>query len=79
MMCLPSGSFWDGVDPAAGVDHSGPRLQQQLMERSLLEELLKLLVTHLLQGLHTAVVQRVGTSATITFPLSINYLGGLKA
>ena len=42
----PSGSLWDCVDSAAGVDHSRPRLQQQLEERSLPEKLLKLLVTH---------------------------------
>lgn len=62
---LPFGSLWDGVDPATGIYHSSSWLQQQLMEGSLPEELLKLLVTHFLQGLHTAVVQRVGTSAVI--------------
>lgn len=63
MEYLPFGSLWDGVDPATGIYHSGSWLQQQLMERSLPEELLQLLVTHFFQGLHAAVVQRVGTSA----------------
>lgn len=62
---LPFGPLWDGVDPATGVYHSGSRLQQQLMEGSLPEELLKLLITHFLQGLHAAVVQRVATSVMI--------------
>ena len=61
--CLPSGSVGDGADFATGINHSGPRLQQQLVEGSLPEELLKLLVTHFFQGLHTAVVQRIGASA----------------
>lgn len=67
------GSLWDGVDPATGIYHSSSWLQQQLMEGSLPEELLKLLVTHFLQGLHTAVVQRVGTSlCTLKALLSMN-------
>lgn len=70
--CLPFGSLRDGAHPAAGVYHRGSRLQQQLMKGSLLEELLKLVVTHLLQGLHAAVVQRVGTSAMIR--LNITFL-----
>lgn len=60
---LPFCSLWDCFDQAAGIFHSGSRLQQHLMEGRLPEELLKLLVTHLLQGLHAAVVQRVRTSA----------------
>lgn len=60
---LPFGSLWDGVDHAAGVYHRGSRLQQHLMEGGLPEELLKLLVTHLLQSLHAAMVKRAGTSA----------------
>ena len=62
---LPSGSLWDGFNPATGVYHSGTRLQQQLMEGSLPEELVKLFVTHFLQGLHAAVEQRVGAPEII--------------
>lgn len=61
---LPLGSCWDGVDLPTGIYHSGSWLQQQLMKRSLFEELLKLLVTHFLQSLHTAVEQHVGASVT---------------
>lgn len=57
-------SCWDGVDLPAGIYHSGSWLQQQLVKRSILEELLKLLVTHFLQSLHTAVVQHIGASVT---------------
>lgn len=60
---LPFGSLWDCFDQAAGIHHGGSRLQQHLMEGRLPEELLELLVTHLLQGLHAAVVQGVRTSA----------------
>lgn len=61
-MYLPSGSLWYGVYPAAGVYYRDTWLQQQLVEGSLPEELLKFLITHFLQGLHTAVVQCIGAS-----------------
>lgn len=61
---LPFVSCWDGVDLPAGIYHSGSWLQQQLVKRSFLEELLKLPVAHFLQSLHTVVVQHVGASVT---------------
>lgn len=60
---VPSGSVRDGSDLAAGIYHRGPRLPQQLVEGSLPEELLKLLVAHFFQSLHAVVIQRIGTSA----------------
>lgn len=69
--CLPSGSLGDGVDLATGIYHSSSRLQQHLMEGSLPEELLQLLVTHFLQGLHAAVVQRIGTSAMMISRMTV--------
>lgn len=55
-------SVWDGADSSAGIDYGRSRLEQQLVERSLPEELLQLLVTHFLQSLHAAVEQRIGAS-----------------
>lgn len=69
--CLPSGTLRDGADLAAGIYNSCPRLQQQLMERCLPEEFLKLLITHFLQGLHAAVIKCIGASAMTTLNMTI--------
>lgn len=56
----PTWSLGNGLCPSAGVQHRRPRIQEQLMERSLSEKLLEFSVTHLLQGLNIAVVQSIG-------------------